>query len=279
MPERMLTRAMEKFLEHLGYATPVIYAAAAYWLFSWLDKEASDEAKAALSSTMRLKILDGRTLASALVEVFDWIYTRPLLGWRAAFRSILFTLFVSLLFLFELFRLHETPLSVFLAQLKEIVAIRWPAISVLVAVNVLSDYVSLFVIRRWFGKFGAKPVFALVTAALIGVLIVNVGMALRVTMFVWRDYAEMVGPLRTMILDKLQFAFFLSIPASVVFVWLPLFALGILVVRALTPLSWIVTKAQWLLKDGNEHPLKAVGYVAAIAVFIVAAGWQTIFKA
>jgi hypothetical protein len=27
---------MEKLLEHLGYATPFIYAAAAYGLFAWL---------------------------------------------------------------------------------------------------------------------------------------------------------------------------------------------------------------------------------------------------
>jgi len=40
---------MEKLLEHLGYATPFIYAAAAYGLFAWLDKEASDDAKAALA--------------------------------------------------------------------------------------------------------------------------------------------------------------------------------------------------------------------------------------
>jgi hypothetical protein len=63
-------------------------------------------------------------------------------------------------------------------------------------------------------------------------------------------------------------------PAVVVFVWLPLFALGILAVRALGPLSWIVAKAQWALKEGDKHPLKAIGCVAAVTVFAV--GLRTI---
>jgi len=45
---------MEKLLEHLGYATPFIYAAAAYGLFAWLDENASDEAKVSGSPLHRV---------------------------------------------------------------------------------------------------------------------------------------------------------------------------------------------------------------------------------
>ena len=38
--------------------------------------------------------------------------------------------------------------------------------------------------------------------------------------------------------------------------------------------SWITGKAQWALKDGKEHPLKVVGYVAGAIVFLVFVGWQ-----
>jgi hypothetical protein len=68
-------------------------------------------------------------------------------------------------------------------------------------------------------------------------------------------------------------------PTMVVFLWLPLFALGIFVVRAFAPLSWAVEKARWFLKDGEEHPLKAVGYIAGLFVFVFAAFLKTIFKA
>jgi hypothetical protein len=80
-----------KLLEHLGYGTSVIYAAATYGLFAWLDSNASDEAKAALASTMKLRNVDSERIAAALVEVFDCVYTYPLLRWTPALRSLLFT--------------------------------------------------------------------------------------------------------------------------------------------------------------------------------------------
>ena len=69
--------------------------------------------------------------------------------------------------------------------------------------------------------------------------------------------------------DDLTTGFFLvwALPALAVFVWLLLFALGILTARLLTALSWIVGRTQFL-KEGKEHPLKAIGYVAAVAVFL-----------
>ena len=47
----------------------------------------------------------------------------------------------------------------------------------------------------------------------------------------------------------------------------PLFAFGIVIVRLLAPLSSMVGTVQWFLNNGKEHPLKAIGYVAALAVF------------
>ena len=67
-------------------------------------------------------------------------------------------------------------------------------------------------------------------------------------------------------------------PALAVFIWLPLFALGILIARLLTPLSLIVGRTQWFLKDGEEHPLKAIGYVAAVVVFLCAVAGRAVFS-
>jgi hypothetical protein len=67
---------MEELAKQLGYnIAPFIYAAAAYRLFRWLDETASDEAKAALARTMRFKDYKNEQVASALVEVFDRIYS------------------------------------------------------------------------------------------------------------------------------------------------------------------------------------------------------------
>ena len=54
---------------------------------------------------------------------------------------------------------------------------------------------------------------------------------------------------------------------------------GILIVRLLTPLSWIVGRTQWFLKEGKEHPLKAIGYVAAVVVFLGTVAGRAVFSA
>src|SRR5215472_2352082 len=95
---------LNKLAEYFGWAVPFGYAGLAYGFFFWLDKELSDEAKAALARTMIFKDYKKEQVASALVEVFDRIYTYPLLRWRAFFRSLLFTTVVSAIFLFEVMR-------------------------------------------------------------------------------------------------------------------------------------------------------------------------------
>jgi len=244
-----------KLLEHLGYATPVIYAAAAYRLFAWLDKDASDEAKAALASTMKLKDYDAKRIASALVEVFDRIYTYPLLSWRAFIRSMLFTVAVSAAFLFEL----PDLINVFRAPGMAY------ALGAAFALMIISDYLSLFIMRPWVKWCGERPVFALFSGAALGVVLVNLGSFIRGAFF-----GVTAGVTGAESNDETEWALaiFNSVPATVVFAWLPLFALGISVTRLLTVLSSVADRAQRFLKDGKEHPLKAIGCVAAVFVFV-----------
>jgi len=89
------------------------------------------------------------------------------------------------------------------------------------------------------------------------------------------EFVQFVMPWGPDVLLRLIYAW----PALAVFVWLPLFALGILIVRLLTPLSWIVGRAQWFLKEGKEHPLKAIGYVAAVVVFLGTVAARAVFSA
>jgi len=222
---------MGELLKLLGFSTPLIYATAAYGLFFWLDKEASDEAKAALARTMLLKDYKNNQIASALVEVFDRIYTYPLLSWRAFFRSLVFSTVVIAIYAVELgVPAQEESPAIFLILV-------WP-------LCIFSDYLALFVIRALLVRSGTKPV---------------VGLGLGT---VWGVVFSIFWP-----------------ATALVFVWLPLFALGIVIVRLLTPLSWIVGRTQWFLKEGKEHPLKAIGYVAAVAVFLGTVAGRAIFSA
>jgi hypothetical protein len=144
-------------------------------------------------------------------------------------------------------------------------------------VNFLSDYLSLFVIRPLLIRSGTKPVISLVVGAACGVAIVLAANALRIAPILFsEDWPWTINMPWGLFDNRL---FFFAWPALAVFIWLPLLALGIVTIRLLTPLSWLVGRTQWFLKEGKEHPLKAIGYVAAVVVFLGTVAGREIFSA
>jgi hypothetical protein len=276
---------MDKLAELLGYGPSFIYAAAAYGLFHWLDENASDEAKAALAKTMRLKDYKKEAVASALVEVFDRLYSYPLLHWRAFARSMLFTILVSSAYLFEANRFYGLHMGQHIVMWVQYLTVGLPF-------NIVTDYLSLFLIRASLKRSGNGPVLGLSLGALGGATIVWFANALRtlavtIIYFGFSIFRSFQLPDVHNVWEMLWYIYEVAVyfllaypiflwPAVTVFAWLPLFAIGILVARMLTALSWMVGRTQWFLKDGAEHPLKAIGYVAALIVFVAAALWQTV---
>ncbi len=92
---------LAEVLKALGFTTPFIYAAATYGLFHLADKKASGQAKRAISGWLEPKEYDKAAVSAAIIEMFDRVYTRPLLSWRALFRSALITFAVTLIVLRE----------------------------------------------------------------------------------------------------------------------------------------------------------------------------------
>ena len=284
---------MEELLKLLGFTTPLIYAAAAYGFFHWLDENASDEAKVALARTMSLKDYKNEQVASALVEVFDRIYTYPLLRWRAFFRSVLITTVISVIWVFEFMPYFLTKVCAAVAAVpslrEEMIEVCntgvgfWPILigtTPLLVFNVPSDYLSLFVIRPLLIRSGTKPVISLILGAVSGAAIVLAVNSLRSFLngLVLAAVDKTAPSPYDLIMPDSPFSLLLAWPALAVFVWLPLFALGIVIVRLLTPLSWIVGRTQWFLKEGKEHPLRAIGYVAAIVVFLGTVAGRAVFS-
>jgi hypothetical protein len=262
---------MEDLLKLLGFGTPLIYAGTAYAFFHWLDENASDEAKAALARTMRLKDYKNEQVASALVEVFDRIYTYPLLRWRAFTRSALLTLAISSIFFFET---RNSAFGKILEQEAQAIVVAKGYLA-LFLVNAISDYLSLFVIRPWLVRGGSRPASTLIIGTLLAALIVICGGIVArlflahalfsdiyhaVSSIPREDLPSLDDPpnkdlwpkallLKDALLD-LQIG--ATIPALAVLTWLPLFALGIGIFRLLTPLSWIVGRTQWFLTKRGE---------------------------
>jgi hypothetical protein len=263
--------AIATLLDHLGYPTPLLCAAAAYGLFHWLDENTSDEAKAAITSTMQGQGLEADRIVSALLEIFDRIYTYPLWSIRAFRRSFFLTIvasFVTFPTVSRVAGMLPPPKSGNIYTIFETLML----LTLSLSVNILTDYVSLFYVRRWLRTAADRPVLALTLGALAAILIVTLGNLLRDIMLIFINVKGhfYIPPLSKQALDFLAFIFaaslIFSIPALIVFVWLPLFAIGILVARITGPLFRAVGKIQWFLKEGQTHPLRAVGCVAAIVV-------------
>ena len=157
----------EQALEKLGLATPFVYAAGIYYFFHYLDGQASAQAKTAISGWFKPLEYDRTAVAAAVVEIFDRLYTRPLLGWRAALRSALFTIVVTAIFAYEILSVQyvEPP--------------PWQSLAGLLLTNIASDYVSLFIVRWLLVVGGKRPTVALLVGPLAGMFVVLLFALLR----------------------------------------------------------------------------------------------------
>jgi hypothetical protein len=290
--------ALEDALKLLGLSAPFAYAAGAYAFFHWLDDHASDAAKTVLARTLKQTTYNKTQAATALVEVFDRVYTRPLFHWRAFVRSILITCLITAIYLVEQLYLGRVNTAfLFDGEGPTDILLLLPAITGRAAtdphdqlpyvlltsllVNVVSDYISLFLIRRWLMKGGSRLVLSLFVASIIGTLVVISAVVARlvITLVILDTPIFMYVYMIFLFLYNILSTAFLLVPAIVVFSWLPLFGLAILVLRAANSLFWAVQKMQWFMKNGQDHPLDAVGYIAGAIVFVIASVWHLFFEA
>jgi hypothetical protein len=165
----------------------------------------------------------------------------------------------------------------------------WWALSLGLTANIISDYVSLFFIRHWLGAAGRTPIRALFVAPLVGAVIILLVYFAKSLVWVTAVPSDTLATdlYRGMQLDfwKIVHIAFLEISAELgrlrshgmllgalaVHLWLPLFALGMLSIKALNSFVWAISFMRWFLKQGRQHPYEAVGHVAAVIVFVVSA--------
>ncbi len=253
-------------LKVIGLSTPFLYAAATYWLFHWLDKRASGQAKAALSSWLQPLHYNAASVAKAIVEIFDSIYGRSLLSVNSFFRSAGVSILSTSIVLYEFPGLIGVLLKVLLTT--EADDLIWPAVKVIciaLSINIISDYISLFVVRAFLKNAGERPFVTLLVAPLFGTIVV--GILAYIQMWLLKGYVE----LRVVwgIHDWRSFARNVTnvYGALAVHLWLPLFAVSVLFVRATNLILIAAERAQWFLSRGRYHPLDAIGLVAAVIVF------------
>jgi hypothetical protein len=287
----------DKLFTLLGLGVPFYLAAATYAVFSWLDNNASDEATKVISSWLHGRSHNKPDLGNLIIGAFDRIYTSPLLTFRAFRRSAaISTVIWSAVFLVP-WIISNLPIVV---GVYGVLILDFIANLVTIA---LTDYVSLLFVRLFLGAAQKRPIGATLLSSVVGFAVVLVGIFIFGIAFVFVMYQmrnigviEIIGrPLQSykeVITSIFQGAWdaskdvfdfdqpFLArgmAPAFIIHLWLPLFGLSSLVVRLVYLILTAVEWAQWFLKRGDAHPLKAIGVVATIIVFgsamLVKEGW------
>jgi hypothetical protein len=197
---------------------------------------------------------------SAIVEMFDRIYGRPLLRMRSFGRSATISIVLSVIYAVEFFRDLLVEAIVYFSQLFT------TSIFVPVLFNVCTDYISLFFVRRYLTSSWTSPKKAMIAGALIGVAAIWYMFLVRFSVEAFlvdaddgaslREATEtFLREMRELVLNPSQarYSIFLStqamlfLPAMATHLWLPLFVLGAIGVRLINSFVWATEKTQWFL--------------------------------
>jgi hypothetical protein len=278
---------MDKFFDLVGLRVPFILGAGTYGIFWWLDSNASDEVTQVISSRLHGRSEHKSDLGNIIINAFDRIYTSPLWSFRAFRRSAAISSIIWLLLYFVPWArgLYASP------QYNPVPFI-FPMILqglILSLFNiVLSDYVSLLFVRKFLIRARMHPIRASIVSSMVGALVVVVSFIAFLTigdiivLFTNSWFRKVMVWDIDVVIGILYLAFsnlFLRLmsPALVIHLWLPLFALSTLIARLVFWIFRAVEWAQWFLKQGDAHPVKAIGIVATIIVFgtamLVKEGW------
>jgi hypothetical protein len=153
--------------------------------------------------------------------------------------------------------------------------------------NIVSDYLSLYIIRAWLVRAAHRPIAALVLCSLIWFVVIALSFILRVigiasALWVLDPLSPVfdIDAISRLVVFRNAGQFplfdptFLLMPALIVFIWLPLFGMSLLIIRLANILTTTVGKVRWFIKEGKEQRLRAVGYVAAVIVFLATLLWR-----
>jgi hypothetical protein len=271
--------ALKQMLDFVALGAPLYFAVAIFGLFSFLDKRASPKANTTISSWLRAGEYNKSHVADTLLEVFDRIYSRPLWGWRALIRSFIASAIATCLAIYWSYYVT----FYFIFHLAQDGHYQFP---LLIAGNFVADYLSLYVIRYWLGR-GTSPIAALLLGPALAILVIlGVYTIIDVVRFSLETLTfrpiYLIQGLRAWIETLSSFSISsrksIFLGAAVVHAWLPLFAIGVVVARLLNSGRRAAIGVQWFLREGNRHPLQAIGFVAAIFTFVGSSLFQIFVK-
>jgi len=250
----------------LSFGSPIAAATAVYGLFSFLDNKASDEANQAVAAWMKGESYRRIDLGKAVIGAFDHLYGTPLFRWKAFYRSAILS--TSVFVLWNLLIVHgmENHLNINLAPLE--------FSGLIIIVIIIADYLSLYVIRQCLKGATRSVVLSILISMIFGFLAISIVFELSVIAVLNLDhpnFEEWLFYLNTVLYFwQSRTAIEDYAPVFLVHLWLPLFLIAAMINSGLYAFFRAVGVATWFIKHGDEHPLDAIGIVAAAIVFVAA---------
>jgi hypothetical protein len=268
--------ALKDVLEAVGLGTPFIFAAATYGFFYWLDRNASAQATRAISAWFKGQPHKRIDVRGSIVAAFDRIYTSPLWHLKAFWRSSVLSFGICMAYIVLLYPL-------FTGRYLRIKPEYLFALIIVFIIVIISDYISLFFVRRYLSVTERGLITSLFLSLITGSIVIaisfGIGSALYFAHFLKYGIVTYFSVLAVDLFAEfytgrgiIEFMY----PALLVQLWLLLFATGALVVRLLYAIFHAIDWAQWFLKQGDRHPLRAIGLVAGGLTFAVLVVWKAV---
>lgn len=268
----------KQLIDWLGFGSAFALAAGTYGLFLFFDKNVSPDATSALSRWLKARGYRNLDARGAILNIFNKIYTEKLFGIKGFSRSGVISVVIFLLSELCFARFSISKFVGYLSPAPDSFGIN--GLYSLMVSNIVSDYISLFVIKAVLQRFRNHLITSVVLASVSGVLLVTIIFISLFVMFIkfippigeerFLDIIEgTTSTLVEMVLDFKNTWVFTT--AVFVYIWLPLIATGALGFRLFVFALESTNSIQWLIKEGDVHPLRAIGLMAASFVFIATA--------
>jgi hypothetical protein len=269
-------------LQLLGLGSPFVVAAGTYGLFAFLDRKASGAAKQAVSNWISRRKYDGLSITDTILEAFNNIYTPVLLSLDALARSTVYSVIIIALFLVTVQPIYQVILATLAVPCTNR-SFQLFYFSIAVA-NLISDYLSLFLVRWWLlvaRNYPGKALFGGIISGTVLILLTYTFSTLLIHNFLFLDspHWENMSFSNVIALSakELNVLLLFGWPAFLVYFWLPLVIVGMIGARLINWVGNLIAWAQWFIKRGNVHPFQAIGLVAAVLMFLSASAGEIIY--
>jgi hypothetical protein len=280
--ESILLEFFRQFGSGLGAAA--LYAALVFGFFVWVDKDISPDVKQTISRWIDRRYLDRNAVAKSIVAIFDRIYGSQLISLSALLRSSLISLILTSAFVVLNYKaLEGESTDSFVPEL----------VTFSVYSNVVSDYLSLFFVKRMLVSIPSRPLLTLLLGAFVGSLVIYLFFVTRLVVPAFHYgllepeqqsslvYAMLSFSVGCLIAKGCVAMAYVSLvpPALFVHLWLVLMAIALVTMRLATYFMRSIELAERLLKKEESQPLRAIAYVAACYVFFFTAATSVLMHA